>query len=208
MKCFAKLVIAASLVLAPVAAQATQWSFSLAGKGGAGLLPGNENHTPTGVTGSGGELGSGILFDDVTNVLSVHVGWGSANGFTDLTGNASAAHIHWSGLNNPTNAAIVGDAAFLTSGGVIVALDTVAFNYNNSASAGLINGSTILSDLHETALFNGQLYINVHTAPTNAGGEIRGNITGATAIPEPSSFAALAGLAGLALAGTRRRRAA
>lgn len=205
MNCFAKLVIAASLVLAPVAAQATQWSFSLAGKGGAGLLPGNENHTPTGVTGSGGELGSGILFDDVTNVLSVHVGWGSANGFTDLTGNATAAHIHWIGTN-AANLSIVGDAAFNVNGGVIVGLDNVAFNYNNSASAGLINGSTVLSDLHETALFNGQLYVNVHTS-ANTGGEIRGNITGATAIPEPSSFAALAGLAGLALAGTRRRRA-
>lgn len=205
MNCFAKLVIAASLVLAPVAAQATQWSFSLAGKGGAGLLPGNENFTVNGAAGSGGELGAGILFDDVTNVLSVHVGWGSANGFTDLTGNATAAHIHWSGTN-VNNLSIVGDAAFLTSGGVIVGLDNVAFNYSNSASAGLINGSTVLSDLHETALFNGQLYVNVHTS-TNGGGEIRGNITGATAIPEPSSFAALAGLAGLALAGARRRRA-
>jgi len=206
MRFISKLLFVAAAT-APLASLATVFTFDLQGKGGSGLLPGNENFTVNGAAGSGGELGSGILFDDVTNVLSVHVGWGASNGFTNLTGNATAAHIHWSGTN-PANLYIVGEEAFLTSGGVIVSLDNVAFNYNNSASAGLINGTTVLSDLHETALFNGQLYVNVHTAPTNGGGEIRGNITGATAIPEPSSFAALAGLAGLALAGTRRRRAA
>lgn len=190
----------------PLASLATVFTFDLQGKGGFGLLPGNENHTVNGTAGSGGELGSGILFDDVTNVLSVHVGWGSANGFTNLTGNASAAHIHWSGTNS-ANLSLTGTAAFTVNGGVIVGLDNVNFNYNNSASAGLINGSTVLSDLHETALFNGQLYINVHTAPTNGSGEIRGNLVNATAIPEPSAYAAFAGLSGLALAGLRRRRA-
>jgi hypothetical protein len=86
----------------------------------------------------------------------------------------------------------------------VVGLDGSPFAYNNSASAGLINGTTVLSDLHETALFNGQLYINVHTAPTNGSGEIRGNLVNPTAIPEPSAFAAFAGLA---LAALRRRRA-
>jgi hypothetical protein len=190
---------------APLASLATVYSFDLEGKGGFGLLPGNENHTVNGAAGSGGELGSGILFDDATNILSVHVGWGSANGFTNLTGKASAAHIHWSGTNM-ANISLTGDAAFNVNGGVIVGLDNVNFNYSNSASAGLINGSTILTDAHETALFNGQLYINVHTT-TNGAGEIRGNLVNATAIPEPSSYAAFAGLGGLALAALRRRRA-
>lgn len=205
MRFISKLLFVAAAT-APLASLATVFTFDLQGKGGFGLLPGNENHTVNGAAGSGGELGSGILFDDVTNVLSVHVGWGASNGFTNLTGNASAAHIHWSGTN-AANLSIVGNAAFLVNGNVIVGLDNVAFNYNNSSSAGLINGTTVLSDTHETALFNGQLYINVHTAPNNGPGEIRGNLVNATAIPEPSAFAAFAGLAGLALAAIRRRRA-
>ena len=205
MRFISKLLFVAAAA-APLASLATVFTFDLQGKGGFGLLPGNENFPVNGPAGSGGELGSGILFDDVTNVLSVHVGWGAGNGFTNLNGNASAAHIHWSGTN-VNNLSIVGNAAFLVSGNFIVSLDNVAFNYNNSSSAGLIHGTTVLSDKHETALFNGQLYINVHTAPNNGFGEIRGNLVNATAIPEPSAFAAFAGLAGLALAASRRRRA-
>src|SRR5512133_3816754 len=73
--------------------QAAIVSFDLRGKAGTGLLPGNENATLAGTPGSGGELGAGIFFNDVTNLLTIDVGWGSANGFTDLTGNASAGHI-------------------------------------------------------------------------------------------------------------------
>ena len=79
----------------------------------------------------------------------------------------------------------------------VVGLDGSPFAYNNSASAGLINGTTVLSDLHETALFNGQLYINVHTAPTNGSGEIRGNLV--QTVPEPA-VTALVGLGVIAIA--------
>jgi len=60
--------------------------FDLLGKAGPGLLPGNE--APTTPVGSGGEIGAGIFFNDVTLQLTINVGWGSGNGFTDLTGPA------------------------------------------------------------------------------------------------------------------------
>src|ERR1051325_2406745 len=75
-------------------ASAATIAFDLLGKAGPGLLGGNENGTLNGTPGSGGELGSGILFDDATLQLTINVGWGSANGFTDLTGNTIAGHLH------------------------------------------------------------------------------------------------------------------
>src|SRR5262245_35423224 len=68
--------------------------FDLIGKAGTGLLPGNENGTVLGTPGSGGEISGGITFNDVTNVLTLNTGWGTANGFTNLTGNATAGHLH------------------------------------------------------------------------------------------------------------------
>ena len=68
--------------------------FDLQGKAGFGLLIGNVAPNVPASGGSGGELLSGISFDDVSNVLTISIAWGSANGFTNLTGNASAGHIH------------------------------------------------------------------------------------------------------------------
>jgi hypothetical protein len=48
-------------------------AFDLAGNGGAGLLGANEN-APVASPGSGGEVGAGITFDDVSKVLSISVG--------------------------------------------------------------------------------------------------------------------------------------
>ena len=74
-------------------------SYDLLGAAGAGLLPGNEPGTIIG--GTGGEIGAGISLDDVTNILTINVGWGSGNGpFTDLSSNVSNQHIH-----GPTTAA-------------------------------------------------------------------------------------------------------
>ena len=68
--------------------------FDLQGNAGFGLLSGNENISVSGTPGSGGEIGAGISFADVTSVLAdIDFGWGSGNGFADLTGNASAGHI-------------------------------------------------------------------------------------------------------------------
>ena len=73
---------------------ATTIRFNLIGKGGQGLLSSNETGTISGTPGKGGLTGTGITFDDVTKVLTINVGWGATKGFTNLSVNASAAHIH------------------------------------------------------------------------------------------------------------------
>jgi hypothetical protein len=176
-----------------VATQAATIPFDLQGKAGPGLLPGNQNSAVLGTPGSGGELGSGILFNDVTNLLTINVGWGSANGFTNLTGNAAAGHLH-----GPTASAAPG--SFTQDAAVWVPLDSVT-GWNPSASAGGFNGSVTLSDQQETALLEGRLYMNVHTG-TNGNGEIRGNLI---PVPEPSSVCLFA-LAAAAFTITRRTR--
>lgn len=167
--------------------------FDLQGQAGAGLLPGNETGSVSGTPGTGGEIGAGISFDDVTKMLTINVGWGTGHGFTNLTGVATAAHVHGLTTSNAP-------ASFLETAGVQFGL-TLA---DNSASAGYISSSYLLNGTQETALFNGQLYINVHTG-TNGGGEIRGQLI---AVPEPSTYAALLGAAVLGIALLTRRRLA
>lgn len=148
-------------------AQAHMISFDLAGKAGSGLLSGNQNGTINGTPGSGGEVGSGIVFNDQTGVLTINVAWGSANGFTNLTGNATAGHIH-----GPT--ASSGAAAFNEDAPVLINLDDTA-GWNPNAASGGITRSVTLTSTQITQLFAGRLYINVHTV-ANGGGEIRGNL--------------------------------
>ena len=158
--------IAASLVCV-CTTHAHQIAFDLAGKAGPGLLSGNENGTVNGTPGSGGEVSTGIVFNDQTRVLTIDVGWGSANGFTNLTGDARAGHIH-----GPT--ASSGSAAFNENAGVMIGLDDKP-GWNPSASSGGFSGSVTLTADQVEFLFAGRLYINIHTE-TNGGGEIRGNL--------------------------------
>ncbi|MDX2109850.1 MAG: CHRD domain-containing protein [Verrucomicrobiota bacterium] len=168
--------------------------FDLQGQAGFGLLPGNETGVVAGNPGAGGEVGAGIVFDDVTRELTVNVAWGTANGFTNLSGNASAGHIH-----GPTASAA--PTSFTQSVGVLIGLDGLA-GWNNNASAGGITGVVTIPSNNVADLLAGKLYINVHTA-TNGGGEIRGNLI---AVPEPSSIAAIAGILVFGLALVRHRR--
>jgi hypothetical protein len=161
-------------------------SFDLIGRAGPGLLPGNEIGTITS-TATGGENGLGIFFDDVSNVLTINVGWGTNDGFLGaLTGNATAMHLH-------------GPAGINSNAGILVGLDSLA-GYSNAANGGGFNGTVTLSAANETHLLAGNLYINIHTA-ANGGGELRANLI---AVPEPTSLLLVAG-ASLALARRRRR---
>jgi hypothetical protein len=187
----------ALLIAATYPASAATHLFDLNGKAGFGLLAGNENSAVVGTPGSGGETGAGISYDDVTNILSMNFAWGSANGFTDLTGNATAGHIHGPTANSAP-------AGFLDNAGVNIFLSTLA-QWNASASAGgLFGGSVTLNATQETELLAERYYINVHTS-TNQGGEIRGHLV--FAIPEPMTLA-LVGLTLLGLGVSHRRRSA
>lgn len=163
--------------------------FDLQGKAGAGLIGGNENGTVNGTPGVGGEVGAGISFDDVSKMLTINVGWGLGDGFsTNLTGNASAMHIH-------------GPGNFTTNAGVTLGLDGLG-GFSNLANGGGFNGTVALNATQEGNLLAGLLYINVHTA-TNSGGEIRGNLV---AVPEPSR--AVLGMMGIGFLAFRRSRKA
>src|SRR5262247_1845610 len=59
-----------------------------------GLSPSNEVPPVVGSTGSGNEILGGISFDTNTSTLTFAMGYGSAAGFTDLSGAATLAHIH------------------------------------------------------------------------------------------------------------------
>lgn len=189
-----KFLLSICLVLAASSASnAATVFFDLAGRSGAGLLPTNENPNSASGTATGGELLGGITFDDVTSVLSINVGWGSANGFSDLTGSATVAHIHGATANG-------GEAAFTQNASSKYNLHTVVGSWNPSASAGGFNGTVAILAGDVPALLNGQFYINVHTS-ANGPGEIRGNLV---QVPEPT--ASVMGIAALGLLTLRRRR--
>ncbi|MEO6742658.1 MAG: CHRD domain-containing protein [Chthoniobacteraceae bacterium] len=169
--------------------------LDLQGKAGFGLLIGNENPAVL-VGGLGGEVGAGITFNDATNVLTLNFGWGTGNnaGFVNLTGVATAGHIH-----GPT--ASTGVAAFTQSASPLITLDTLPAWNTSASSGGLTNTTVSLTAGQAVNLLAGQLYVNVHTA-ANGGGEIRGYLV---QVPEPSVI----GLLGLGASGMlfRRRRA-
>jgi hypothetical protein len=184
-----KIAVVSAFLASALSANAAIINLDLLGKAGAGLLSGNETAIILGTPGSGGEVGAGIAFNDVTLSLTINIAWGSGNGFLNLSGVATGGHIH-----GPT--ASGGAASFNQTAGILIPLDTLT-GWNPSATNGGFSGSVTLTPTQATDLLAGKFYINVHTG-TNSGGEIRGNI-----VPEPCGIALLAlGCLGL----TRRRR--
>ena len=131
-----------------------------------GLSPSNEVGTVIGSTGSGNEILGGITFDTTTRVLSLAVGYGSAAGFTDLTGPATAMHIH-------------GNAGPGTNASVLIDLSTNHMAAADPAKGGVIFGGVTYSEAQAADLLAGLHYINIHTV-TNGGGEIRGQLIAVT----------------------------
>src|SRR5436305_2059281 len=87
------------------ASQAVIWNFDLSPAGtdrAVGLSSSNEVPVVTNSIGSGNEIGTGITFDTSNLTLTLSIGYGSAFGFTNLTGPAVAMHIHGPA---PTNVA-------------------------------------------------------------------------------------------------------
>jgi hypothetical protein len=162
--------------------QGTILNFDLSPPGtdkAVGLSSLNETPAVTNSTGSGNEIGTGITFDTDTLTLSLSIGYGSAYGFTDLTGPATLMHIHGPA---PTN----------VSAGVLIDLAPLHTPATNPATGGLISGTVVYTADQAAFLLAGSNYVNIHTV-LNGGGEIRGQLVPQNApptitCPAPATF--------------------
>lgn len=148
-----------------------------------------------------------ITYDDVSHELTVEVS------FSDLLGATTASHIHVrANPAAPTGAVATQVPSFsgfplgVSSGTYVNTFDlSLASNWNPLFLANNGGGSTSSA---ESALFNalqeGRAYLNVHSnvAP---GGEIRGNLSPLSPVPEPATWAMLIAGTGMIGADFRRR---
>lgn len=102
----------------------------------------------------------------------------SSTGTATLTGTYNATtnqlvyDINWSNLTNIATAVhFHGPAPMGVSAGVLVGLTVT-----NSAITGRANGTVTLTQAQETALLNGEVYYNIHTAAF-IDGEVRGQVS-------------------------------
>jgi hypothetical protein len=156
--------VLAILCTAAVSSSAAIIPFGLSPAGtdtAIGLSSTNELSLPIPSTGSGGTVSGGIALDTADNSLRFAIGYGSAAGFTDLTGPATAMHIHLGGSG--------------TNGAVIIGLVPFSFPAMDASKGGLIFGSVTVPPDQVANLLAGWTYVNVHTAQ-NPGGEIRGQL--------------------------------
>jgi hypothetical protein len=133
-----------------------------------GLSPANESPAVTNSTGSGNAISGGISVSTTpTNAtLTLAVGYGSAAGFTDLTGPA-------------TSVGIFGPAPTNSNAGLVVDLAPYTFLASDPAKGGVLFGSVLLSASESSNLLAGLYYINITTA-SNTNGEIRGQLINGT----------------------------
>lgn len=160
-----KLLPATLLLASLVAVQANPLQFKLSPPGSSPALelsPANEVPAVTNSFGSGGEILSGLSFDTNTLRLSFALGYGSAFGFTNLTGPATEAHIH-------------GPARATNTAGVLFNLAPMHLRASDPAQGGLIYGSVLYTPAGASNLLAGLNYINIHTT-NNPGGEIRAQL--------------------------------
>ena len=80
----------------------------------------------------------GIFFNTNTNILRIHVLWGSANGFTDLSADVFKLHLH-----GPTPDA--GTAAFGQTAPLLLTLSNSS-TFDGSATSGGVNDIWAIDD--------------------------------------------------------------
>lgn len=196
------------------------WNFDLVGLGGSGLQGASEPGVAVPSTASGGELNQNfpgsfpsINYNTATRELRLPIGWGTENGFTDLTANFTAWHIHGpvaSNTGDDINDYMTRSTSPLPGYSFVSPNDQTGDGSRRDASFDTtivlqdvtLNGNLYTVAQQEQDLRDGRWYINVHSVGTYAGGEIRGQLL--YVIPEPEHYAAFAGLALLGFAGYRR----
>ena len=153
------------LLFGALSTQASMIQFLLSPHGtdkAVGLSWMNEVPPPTNSAGTGGAISGGLVFDTASNILHVAIGYGSAAGFSNLTGPAIAMHIH-SPAGVGTNAA------------VLIPLIAYHFPAANPTNGGVIFGAVPIGTNDVANLMAGLNYINIHTTEY-PGGEIRGQL--------------------------------
>ena len=165
------------------AAQAATWDITLEING---LNGGNEADPNLSTATGGSNVGTGIVYDDASNILTLNVVYGLF-GFQPLTGDYTASHLHEApaGVNGP------------------VIVDLASLHVGVDPRSGLYSGGNlVLTESQEAALIAGNVYMNIHSTAF-PGGEIRGQLT---VVPEPEMVAlAVLGFSGLVLAMRRRQ---
>lgn len=144
-----------------------------------GIVPQNEAPPVATSSGSGGVIAPGIFLNTATWELGFAIGYGTSEGFTDLTGVPTGMHFHapaGPGTNAP------------------VAINLLPFHLPaaNPLSGGRILGIATLTTNQTADILNGLVYVNLHTA-LNPGGEIRAqlipvstNLPPVLACPDPA----------------------
>lgn len=126
-----------------------------------GLSPANEV-PPVAGTGSGGPVTNAAVFDSDSHTLHLSAGYGSAAGFTDLTGAAIGFGICGPAQTNQTAPPLYNLAA-------------LSFPAANPATGGAISGDVLYATNDVAGLLAGLHYLNISTS-NNPNGEIRGQL--------------------------------
>lgn len=178
------ILLTSALLALPLTAQALSIQF-IANLSGANEVP------PSGAAGTGI---AALSYNDNNSVLTTDDTFTFTLSAFGLSGSASGMHIH-------------APAAVGVNGPVVVNLANSPFSVLDLGGTLLVGGAGVLppSSSFLTQLQAGLAYINIHTA-LNPGGEIRGQLTQVSAVPEPSTYTML--LAGLGLIGVMVRNRA
>ncbi|HXI72465.1 MAG TPA: CHRD domain-containing protein [Verrucomicrobiae bacterium] len=131
-----------------------------------GLNPSNVVPAVTNSTGSGNSISGGITLQTTNSTLTFAIGYGAGPGFSNLTGQATAAS-----LNSPAT----------TGANATILFDLSPFVYPaiEPTNGGVIIGSLALTGEQTSNLLAGLDYIVIGTA-SNPDGEIRGQLVPAT----------------------------
>src|SRR3954467_14817517 len=152
-----KILCSVALLASLAAAQADIIQFNLSP---GGLSPTNEVPPVTNSSGSGDKISTGISFDTASAILSFNIGYGSDQGFLDLTGPATYANIQSPASLNENAGEQFNLTSFLTPA-------------TDATKGGTLIVSVDLNTEQSSNLLAGLDYINIHT-DANPDGELRG----------------------------------